>query len=75
MYSAINNNKLMGVIFVDIAKAFDCIDQQILYRKMCDAGFSVHVVDWFKSYFSRTQNAEFEMGSELEISPYLFNHH
>ena len=51
MFSAINNNKIMGVLFLDIAKAFYCVDHVILYRKMYDAGFSERVIDWFKIVF------------------------
>ena len=29
----------MGMIFLDVAKAFNCIDHEILYRKMHKAGF------------------------------------
>ena len=45
MYSAINNNKVMGVLFLHIAKAFNCIDHMILYKKMHDAGFSERVIN------------------------------
>ena len=55
MYSAINNSKLMGILFLDIAKAFNCVDHEILYRKMHDAGFSIRVINWFKSYLNRSQ--------------------
>ena len=48
MNSAIDNSKLMGVLFLDIAKAFNCINHDILYRKMHDAGFSLRVINWFK---------------------------
>ena len=55
LYSSINQNKIMGMIFLDIAKAFNCIDHSILYRKLYDVGASKRVVDWFKSYLNRTQ--------------------
>ena len=41
VYSNINNKKLTGMILLDIAKAFNCIDHIILYSKMENAGFSV----------------------------------
>ena len=35
---------------------------------MCDAGFSVHVVDWFKSYFSRTQIVKYGDSNSFKLS-------
>ena len=55
VYSAINNNKLLGMLLLDIAKAFNCIDHDILYLKMDAAGFGPMVIHWFKSYFKQTQ--------------------
>ena len=40
---------------LDVAKAFNCIDHDILYIKMKNAGFSETVVKWFKSYLTRFQ--------------------
>ena len=60
MYSSINNNKLMAMIFLDIAKAFNCLNHTVLLKKMRDVGMSKRVIDWFKSYltweFKGTQN-------------------
>ena len=55
MYSTINQNKLMGMVFLDIAKAFNCIDHNTLYRKLRDIGMSDRSVDWFRSYLHRHQ--------------------
>ena len=55
MYSTVNNNKLMGVLFLDIAKAFICINHLLLYNKMRDAGMSHRVITSFRSYLARTQ--------------------
>ena len=55
VYSNINNKKITGMILLDIAKAFNCIDHEILYVKMENAGFSGKVLSWFKSYLDRRQ--------------------
>ena len=55
MYSTINNRKIMSMLLLDIPKAFNCIDHDILYTKMDRAGFGPIVIKWFKSYLNRTQ--------------------
>ena len=39
-----------GMILIDLQKAFDTIDHQILMKKMKYLGFSKNVFPWFKSY-------------------------
>ena len=41
-----------GMILIDLQKAFDTIDHQILIKKMKYLGFSKNVIAWFKSYLS-----------------------
>ena len=43
---------LTGVILIDLQKAFDTIDHNILLLKMPSLGFSREVIDWYKSYLS-----------------------
>ena len=40
------------MILIDLQKAFDTIDHQILIRKMKYLGFSKNLIGWFKLYFS-----------------------
>ena len=44
MYGSLNNNKVIGTVFLDVAKAFNCIDQDLLFLKMIRAGFSANVL-------------------------------
>ena len=44
---------LTGVILIDLQKAFDTIDHNILLLKMPSLGFSSEVIDWYKSYLSK----------------------
>ena len=40
------------MILIDLQKAFDTIDHNILLLKMPSLGFSREVIDWYKSYLS-----------------------
>ena len=42
-----------GMILIDLQKAFDTIDHDILFDKMSFLGFSEEVINWFKSYLSK----------------------
>ena len=55
IFSSINNKKLMGLLFLDISKAFDCILHGRLLKKLQLVGCSPDVISWFKSYLTRTQ--------------------
>ena len=57
VYSSLNNRKIMGMIFLDISKAFNCINHERLYKKLEYIGVSERCIyiKWFKSYLKRTQ--------------------
>ena len=55
IYSCINNKKLMGLLFLDISKAFDCILHDRLLRKLELVGCDNLVLKWFASYLDRKQ--------------------
>ena len=55
IYSSINNKKLMGLLFLDISKAFDCILHDLLLRKLKLVGCDKPVLKWFASYLDRKQ--------------------
>ena len=42
----------MGMILIDLQKAFDTINHEILLGKLHAIGFSEKTVAWFKSYLS-----------------------
>ena len=44
MFSCVNNNKIMGMLFLDVAKAFNCVNHRLLYKKMMDVGMSERVI-------------------------------
>ena len=43
---------MTGMILVDLQKAFDTIDHDILLKKLSAICFSNHAIGWFKSYLS-----------------------
>lgn len=52
LYKAMDDKKNCAGLFVDITKAFDMVDHNILLCKLHSAGFRGNVLDWFKSYLT-----------------------
>ena len=48
--------KYTGMILIDLQKAFDTIDHEILLNKLVYLGLSNEVVNWFKSYLTKRLN-------------------
>ena len=48
----LDNNKLTGVAFIDLRKAFDTVDHDILLHKLTAIGCSDTSIQWFVSYLS-----------------------
>ena len=45
----------MGIMSLDIAKAFNCIGHDILFSKMEKYGFAINVINWFRGHLNRRQ--------------------
>ena len=52
----IDNGLINGVVFIDLKKAFDTIDHQIILQKLKNYGIDENSLTWFHSYLTdRTQ--------------------
>jgi len=49
---AFNDKKHVLAIFCDLRKAFDCVNHNILFKKLKKIGVRGIELEWFKSYFS-----------------------
>ena len=70
--SAINNNELVGTILIDLSKAFDLVDQNILLYKLKCYQFSEGCLMWFKSYLDQRQqqvSVTGKLSNSKHISP------
>ena len=54
-----------GMILIDLQKAFDTINHDILLKKLSIIGFSDHTVKWFQSYLS---NRKFAVNLDIFFS-------
>ena len=50
IYSNIDQGRACGVLFLDLKKAFDTVDHQLLLTKLQNLGISNNSLNWFKSY-------------------------
>ena len=69
IYSGLNHKKIVGAICLDVAKAFDSINHDVLLFKMSKIGFNHASIDWFRSYLTRTQVVKFgsDVSNEIPI--------
>ena len=51
-YKALDDKKYVGVVFLDISKAFDTVNHNLLLLKLSHLGLSPSTIAWFKSYLS-----------------------
>ena len=47
---ALDNGNVVGVVFIDFKKAFDCVSHSILYLKLQALGFSGSTLEWIRDY-------------------------
>jgi hypothetical protein len=52
---ALNNGKIVDVIYTDFSKAFDKVDHKLLLLKIQAYGFSDFILDWIKNFLSERE--------------------
>ena len=81
IYSAINNNKITRVVFLDSAKAFNCINHDIFDIILANHGFENRVRPWFNCYNKRSlcitigdkkSNVSYAAAQETVLRPTIF---
>src|SRR5436190_4480227 len=56
----ISEGKIIGVIFLDLRRAFEIVNRQILLKKLIRFGIKGAVLGWFENYLiNRTQRVKF----------------
>ena len=61
IHSGLNNDESVLLVMLDISKAYDCINYEILLKKLENAGIRGKCLDWFKSYLKgRGQRVEID---------------
>ena len=49
IYNSMDKGEAVGVLFVDLSKAFDSIDHRIMINKLDKLGFRLGPLKWFES--------------------------
>ena len=71
-YSGLDTGQLMGTVFIDLKKAFDTVDHDLLCKKLEHYGVQQRELSWFQSYlanrkqFCRVGGVDSEIG-EVEV--------
>ena len=68
IYEEMDASGACGVLFLDLTKAFDTVDHEVLYYKLKQLGFRQSSVNWLTSYLTNRKQAT---KVDKELSPWL----
>ena len=54
-YNGLDLGKLVGLVFIDLKKAFDTVDHDALCKKLAHYGVQHRELSWFKSYLTTSK--------------------
>ena len=69
----IDDKKLTACVLLDMSKAFDSVDHQILLRKIQRVGASTSAIKWFNSYLTNRYQVECCVPQGSILGPLLFS--
>lgn len=72
IYESLDNNNFVFAMYLDLRKAFDSVDHEILLSKLYHYGIRGLPLDWFRSYLSNRQQCV--IVNEVCSSPQLLTH-
>ena len=67
IHEARNSKEITGQVFLDVRKAFDSLDHNILFNKLKSVNLSGKMLQWFYSYLDRTQRVTHNEMSSNEL--------
>jgi exonuclease III len=69
--TAIDNNEIVGTVFLDLSKAFDLVDHKILISKLNLFHLDTQARSWFASYLHNRSQQTFVSGFSSDVKPVL----
>jgi len=67
--TAIDNRKVIGVVFIDFQKAFDTVSHDILIHKLQAMGLSGDILEWMTSYLKDRKQFAVVNGCSSQTRP------
>lgn len=65
--SKLDKGNVVGAVFIDLKKAFDTVNHNILLNKLTTFNFSEHAIGWFASYLEHREQ-RVKINTELSTS-------
>ena len=62
-----DSGRLTGAVFLDLSKAFDTVDHNLLLHKLKSVGLSEVTVNWFQSYLANRKQRT-SVGDTLSVA-------